>query len=161
MVVNRATSAKDRVLAGLPYLLPMLLAFRFGIALYLAAIEWFPDAYRGSVAIAISRLIGLSGSFWPSIGLFAIFFFVVRNRRYAYFLRFNAAQALAIGIGIHLLLAVLSLLNIVVTSSGNSAIFMAIYLATYGLCLVSLFQVARGRLPEFNYVSDAAKALSA
>lgn len=161
MVHARATSAQDRVLAGLPYLLPMLLAFRFGWPLYSAAVAWIPIVYQLPIVRTINRLMWLSGSFWPSIGLLAMFFLVVRSRRYSSFLRLNAAQAFAIGIGIHLLLAVLELLNVVVTSGGSFAIVMAIYLATYGLCLYSLFQIARGRFPEFNYVSDAAKALSA
>ncbi|WP_088892244.1 Tic20 family protein [Leptolyngbya ohadii] len=144
----------DRIFACLPYLLPLIDALAFSVfffrqfpALQVVLLPFLP-------IISIYSAIPFAG--W--IVFFAVYFGVVRNENINHFIRFNAMQAILIGI-------VLSLCSIVIQfilfpalgSSGLiiETLFNVIFLGGMAAIIYSVVQTALGRYAEIPSLSNA------
>jgi hypothetical protein len=84
----------DRALAALPYLLPLLDAFPFGIAVFIQ----FPFLARLFGPLAPLQLLWLSVPFAPFVAFLGVYAGIVNNRSLPRFVRFSAMQAVMLDI---------------------------------------------------------------
>ncbi|KAF8070935.1 TIC20-II [Scenedesmus sp. PABB004] len=86
--------AVERVLAAVPYLLPLLDSFGYGRFLFYQ----FPALTR--VIAPLSPLVSLYASvpFAPLLAFFAVYLGIVQNQRWSRFVRFNGMQAMLLDI---------------------------------------------------------------
>ncbi|NJK30190.1 MAG: hypothetical protein HC940_08595 [Acaryochloris sp. SU_5_25] len=168
-----ATSRQERILACLPYLLPLLHCYPFGLFLFsqfpplhwlFVPITWLmPIYYSGGPGIAIV----------PLLVFIVLFVTVVRNPRIRHLIRYNTMQALMIGFALALILSLLELLNIVNTAliaptlSEPSPdvgglffilLFDVLFLGTLALVVFSVVQSLRGHHAEIPIISNAVYA---
>ena len=152
MTWRGSTTIKDRIFASLPYLLPLVDVFRYGLFL----MAQFP----------LLKLLFLP--IWPLLQIyygvryagllifFALFIFVVRNERISHFIRFNAMQAILIDITIFLFGILTDLVNLI--NIGNFAIqtlSTTIFLGVVVGVVYSIAQSLMGRYAEIPAISDA------
>ena len=144
---------KDRIISALVYLLPLVYALPFGLAL----LRQFP--LLSIIYAPLSPLIALEFSL-PFAGLivfFGLWFGIVRNDRFSYFVRFNTMQAILLDI----LLIVCSLvINILVPGLGRENLLIetlnnTIFIGTLIACFYSIIQSARGLQAEIPAISEA------
>jgi len=156
MTWRGSTTVSDRILACLPYLLPLIESLIFGyffisqfpiIGLLIAPL--FPIA---SVYTSITGGIPFGGL----IIFFMLYFVVVRNFRVPHFIRFNTMQALLVGIAVSLCGVVLQLFNPVL---GRGILiqtaYNVIFLGVLAIFVYSVFQSLMGRYAEIPTISDA------
>jgi len=91
---SASPSASDRALAAVPYLLPLLDAFPFGIAVFIQ----FPFLARLFGPLAPLQLLWLSVPFAPFVAFLAVYAGIVNNRSLPRFVRFSAMQAVMLDI---------------------------------------------------------------
>jgi hypothetical protein len=154
MTWRGTTTAGDRILASLPYLLMLMYGIPFGNSL----LQMFPvldlllTPLIGPVAVVYSTI--------PFAGLvvfFALFVLVVRNERIIHFIRFNTMQALLISIVLFLCELVIGFLGNLgggvelIVQVLNNTVFIAV-LAVFGYSVVQSF---RGRYAEIPAISEA------
>ena len=152
MTWRGSTTIKDRIFASLPYLLPLVDVFGYGLFL----MGQFP----------LLKLLFLP--IWPLLQIyygvryagllifFALFIFVVRNERISHFIRFNTMQAILIDITIFLFGILTDLVNLI--NIGNFAIqtlSTTIFLGVVVAVVYSIAQSLMGRYAEIPAISDA------
>lgn len=86
--------ATDRALAAVPYLLPLLDAFPFGISVFIQ----FPFLARLFGPLAPLQLLWLSIPFAPFVAFLGVYAGIVNNRSLPRFVRFSAMQAVMLDI---------------------------------------------------------------
>lgn len=87
-------SPSDRALAAVPYLLPLLDAFPFGISVFIQ----FPFLARLFGPLAPLQLLWLSVPFAPFVAFLGVYAGIVNNRSLPRFVRFSAMQAVMLDI---------------------------------------------------------------
>ena len=152
MTWRGSTTIKDRIFASLPYLLPLLEVFKYGVFL----INQFPPLRL--VFLPIMPLLRVYyGVRYAGLLIFlGLFIFVVRNERISHFIRFNTMQALLLDISIFLFGILTDLLGLI--SIGNFAIqtlSTTIFLGILAAVVYSVVQSLMGRYAEIPAVSDA------
>ena len=156
MTWRGSTTASDRILACLPYLLPLIEALVFGYFF----ISQFPI-----IGLLISPLFPIASVYTSVTGgipfggliiFFMLYFAVVRNFRVPHFIRFNTMQALLVGIAVSLCGIVLQLFNPVL---GQGILiqtaYNVIFLGVLAIFIYSVFQSLMGRYAEIPTISDA------
>ena len=146
----------DRVLAALPYILPINAGLPYGIQL----ISQFP--VFGFLLLPLSPLIavysGLESTipFFGLIVFFALILLVVRNENISRFIRFNTMQAILLSIILAVCGLILSLLDpqlfgALLSSTLSNVLFLGMLLSV-GFSLVQTF---RGLYAEIPTISEA------
>ncbi|OKH19465.1 hypothetical protein NIES593_20930 [Hydrococcus rivularis NIES-593] len=154
MAAPGVTEAKDRVLAALIYILPLIYGLPFGIPL----LKDFP--ILSTLYVPLSPLISLYYGF-PLMGIiifFVLLFAVVRNERVSHFIRFNAMQVILLNI----LLFIGNLIFAILEQgfSPNSLLILTllntVFLGTVGASIYGMVQSARGFYAELPGIAEAA-----
>ncbi|MEQ8975398.1 MAG: Tic20 family protein [Coleofasciculus sp. C1-SOL-03] len=155
MTWRGSTTVKERIFAALPYLLPLIYGFQFGLTLLLQ----FP--VLGFIYLPLQPLMSIyySNPFIGLIVFFVLFLAVVRNERIAHFIRFNTMQAILLDI---LLVLCSFAIDILGRGLGDS-FFMetlnnVIFLGTLAACFYSIVQSSLGRYAEIPTLSEAVYA---
>ncbi|QUY41717.1 hypothetical protein HRE53_07480 [Acaryochloris sp. 'Moss Beach'] len=167
MALRGATTTQERLLSCLPFLVPLLNTYPFGsfifsqfppLRLLFFPIELLLPIYLiGGGGLSIVRLMVF-------IGLYAG---VVRNNRIRHLIRYNAMQAIMLGISLTIILMVLQVVGILgssvgSTTSGGGLFVMVLsnvlFLGTLGIVVFSVVQSLRGHHAEVPLISDAAYA---
>jgi uncharacterized membrane protein len=151
-----STTVSDRILASLPYLLPILDGVRFGAFLFsqfpLLAIILFPLAPL--LAIYNARFLGVITV--SLIVFFALFILVVRNEKIPHFIRFNAMQAILLDIVVFLCSLLLELLSFFPGASFTTqTLSSTIFLGTLIAVIYAVSQSLLGRYAEIPAISEA------
>jgi uncharacterized membrane protein len=95
MAWRGSTTVWERILACLPYLLPLIDGLMFGVSLF----RDFPALQVLLLPLQPFILIyGSLGQFGQLIVFFALFFLVVRNEKINHFIRYNTMQAILLDI---------------------------------------------------------------
>lgn len=152
MTWRGTTTVKDRIFASLPYLLPLLDVYPFGTFL----LRQF--RILGLVYVPLQPLLALyyGVQFASLIIFFVLYFAVVRNERINHLIRFNAMQAILIGIILTLVSLVFRILAVVLTSGLLvETLFNIIFLGTLVASLYSIIQSLLGRYAELPGISEA------
>jgi hypothetical protein len=152
MTWRGTTTVKDRIFASLPYLLPLLDVYPFGRFL----LRQFP--ILGLIYLPLQPLLALyyGVQFASLIIFFVVYFAVVRNERINHLIRFNAMQAILIGIILTLISLVFRILAVVLTSSLLvETLFNIIFLGTLVASIYSIIQSLVGRYAELPGISEA------
>ena len=172
MTWRGSTTVKDRILACLPYLVPLLEVLMLGSFLF---------ALIPPLGLLFSPLFPLLPIYFFSIGgialvefgvFFGLFLGVVQNHTLPLFIRFNTIQALLLGVFAVLCRAALDLLGIsqqVLIGGfsggmlGSSALLVAVALSAIFIVVVaasvySVVQSLRGQYAEIPLISEAAHA---
>ncbi|MDJ0675146.1 MAG: hypothetical protein QNJ36_07180 [Calothrix sp. MO_167.B42] len=151
MTWRGSTTVKDRILACLPYLLPLVAVFGYGAFL----INQFP--LFGLLFLPLLPLLSIYQVPYVSLLIFlGLFIFVVRNEKITHFIRFNAMQALLLAISIFLfgilsnLLALISIANFAIQTLSTT-----IFLGILAAAVYSIAQSLMGRYAEIPAISDA------
>ncbi len=148
MSLRGSTTIKERIFACLPYLLPLIEGFTFGIPLF----KQVP-----ALALIFTPLFPLlqiytSVPFAGLIVFFALFFLVVRNESIAHFIRFNTMQAILIDI-------VLVLCSFGLQIFGNTfaaeILSNTVFIGLVAAVGYSIIQSALGRYAEVPVISEA------
>ncbi|MBV9388647.1 MAG: hypothetical protein JOZ78_19670 [Chroococcidiopsidaceae cyanobacterium CP_BM_ER_R8_30] len=152
MAWRGSTTVGDRIFACLPYLLPLIHAIGFGIALF----STFPALQVVLVPLVPVMAVYQSIPFADLVVFFALFLLVVRNERINHFIRFNTMQAILLDIIVFLATLVLQLLGGVpgaafTVETLDSTIFLGIVAAV----AYSVIQSLLGRYAEIPALSDA------
>jgi uncharacterized membrane protein len=158
MTWRGTTTAGDRILACLPYLLTLVSAYPFSLSLTikfpLLQVILFPLVLPGDLVYSFIPLA-------PRLIIFlALFILVVRNEKIKHLIRFNTMQSLMISI----LLSLLTILWYDVPlisqflSLGLVGFFLSsfVFIAAFSLIFYSVFQTLRGRYAEVPVISEAA-----
>ncbi len=171
MIWRRSTTIQDRILACLPYLVPILEVLAFGTFLF----TLIPP-----LALLFAPLLFLLPIYFYSIGgiavvplivFFGLYLGVVRNETLSHFLRFNAIQALLLAIFSYLCKYLLDLLHISqsMVSGGLGSftnlpadlifwgvVLSAIFIVIVGASVYAIVQSLRGQYAEMPLISEAA-----
>ena len=148
MSLRGSTTIQERIFACLPYLLPLVEGFTFGIPLF----QQVP-----ALALIFTPLFPLlqiyaSFRFTGIIVFFALFFLVVRNESIAHFIRFNTMQAILIDI-------VLALCGFGLGLFGNTfaaeILSNTVFIGLVAAVGYSVLQSALGRYAEVPVISEA------
>eukprot|EP00879_Flechtneria_rotunda_P003855 GHRR01004095.1.p1 GENE.GHRR01004095.1~~GHRR01004095.1.p1 ORF type:complete len:226 (+),score=37.11 GHRR01004095.1:287-964(+) len=92
--LNRGPEVPDRVIAALPYLLPLLDALPYGRYIFLQ----YPFVARAMAPLAPLALLYNSIPFAPFILFLAVYSFIVNNQNLSRFIRINAMQAVLLDV---------------------------------------------------------------
>jgi uncharacterized membrane protein len=153
MTWRGSTDTKDRFFAALIYVFPLIDALPFSQFI----LQQFPQV--AFVYLPLQPLIAFYYGF-PFAGFIIfllLFMAVVRNERISHFIRFNAMQAILIGILLILLqLALEFLLRGLGASLLIETLYNVVFLGTLAACFYSIVQSALGRYAEIPTISDAA-----
>jgi len=152
MTWRGTTTVKDRIFASLPYLLPLLDVYPFGRFL----LRQFP--ILGLVYVPLQPLLELYYGFplGSLIIFFVLYFAVVRNERINHLIRFNAMQAILIGIILTLVSLVFRILGRLLFSGLlEETLFNIIFLGTLVASIYSIIQSLLGRYAELPGISEA------
>ncbi|BAY81873.1 hypothetical protein NIES267_13500 [Calothrix parasitica NIES-267] len=155
MTWRGSTNFKDRILACLPYLLPVVAVFAQGSFL----MELFP--VLGLIYLPLTPLIKVYYGVRYSglIIFFALLILVVRNERISHFIRFNTMQAIILNIGIFLFGILTDLLS--VFSAGAfvmQTLFTIIFVGVLASVVYSIARTVMGHYAEVPVISDAVYA---
>ena len=176
------TAPKDRILSCLPYLLPLIDVYGFGLVF--SSLPLLPPILAQLIMwvyiplYPVMLLYGYIGRFVPFfefIVFFVLFLLVVRNERLIHFLRFHTMQALMLSIFAYLCAAILqlmgllqipsvfSLLTFPVVPAASAPIIVVllvgvIFLVVVAACIYSIAQALRGMYAEIPVISEAAYA---
>lgn len=164
MTWRGSNTIPDRIFAALPYILPLLEVYIFGLFLF----ALFPSLQ--AIYLPLTPFLLLYGAIatvipYPSLVIFfALFFLVVRNERIKHFIRFHTMQALLVSIFISILSAILEVLGFVQRGVNTQLpgswfwgiLSSAIFLATFAVAIYSIIQAFRGLYAEIPMISEAA-----
>ena len=153
MTWRGSADAKDRFFGALMYIIPLLDAFMFGQFL----LRQFP--IFGIIYLPLEPLLQFyyQFPFAPFILFLVLFFAVVRNDKISHFVRFNAMQAILIGILLSLFGLILqTLLPAFGIGLLTETLFNFAFLATLITALYGIIQSALGRYAEIPTISEAA-----
>jgi uncharacterized membrane protein len=156
MSTNSTVDIKDKLFGGLVYLIPLLDAFVFGEFLF----QQFPTL--DIIYLPILPLLKFYYQFpFGSFIIFIVLFMaVVRNSNISHFIRFNAMQAILIGILLSLFGLILA--YVFKPAFGNSLITETFYnfafLGAWASSGFGIVQSLLGRYAEIPTISEAAYA---
>ncbi|MEB3293763.1 MAG: Tic20 family protein [Synechococcales bacterium] len=165
-----STDITDRLLACLPYAIPMLEAYPFGLGLFALfpplAIIGIPLIPFGIVSDILGSILG---PFSGVILFFLLYFFVVRNFSIRHFIRFNTMVALLISICLSLIGILFEGLGFslkklpslaAVPGMGYIILILAsiAFLAAMGAAIYAIIHCCLGKYAEIPMISDAANA---
>ncbi len=172
-----ATTTKERILACLPYLVPLLEVFGFGSFLF-ALIPPLMLLFLPLLPLLRIYHYSLNGiALIPILVFFFLLVKVVHNPTLKHFLRFNAMQALLLAVFAWLCSAFLQfygyssdflfsalsrgtdLASILVRNGGlilGAIIVSAIFIVVVGASIYSVVQCLRGKYAEMPLISEAA-----
>ena len=153
MTWRGSADVKDRLLSALIYLIPLIDAFPLGQYV----MQQFPALIF--IYLPIQPIIAFyyQFPFAPFIVFLVLFMGVVRNPNISHFIRFNAMQAILMGI----LLALCGIaLGFLAKGFGDSllmeTLFNFVYLGALAATVYSIIQSALGRYAEMPTISAAA-----
>lgn len=151
MTWRGSATAKDRVFACLPYLLPLLSVLPFGAYLF----RQFP--VLALILLPLQPLLAIYTIPFASLIIFFVLFLgVVRNEKISHFIRFNTMQALLIDIALFLCTMALQILTPALgTGLVGQTLFNVVFLGTLAACAYSVVQSAIGRYAEIPGISEA------
>jgi Chloroplast import apparatus Tic20-like len=148
-----STTTSDRIFACLFYLLPILDGFVFGESL----IRDFFNISLMRIMLSLPLVQVYYAPFVSFIVFFAIYLLVVRNESINHFIRFNAMQAILIGIVLSLFSLVWRVLAGVLGGTFiEQTLFSCIFLGMAIAVGYSLVQSILGRYAEIPTISEAA-----
>jgi hypothetical protein len=154
MTVPAVSEAKDRFLAALVYILPLIYGLPFGISL----LRDFPilGVLYAPLSPIISLYYGLP--FAGMIIFFALFFAVVRNDKVSHFIRFNTMQVILLDILLIVSGLVLDILKQGLPSDSllSLTLINTVFLGTLAAAFYGIVQSARGFYAEIPGISEAA-----
>ncbi len=164
MTWRGSTTIGDRLLACLPYILPLVNVLGFGAylfatfpALMALLIPFLP------LLLLYFRMVGTI-PYGELIIFLALFLLVARNYKVKHFIRYNTMQSLLLSIFLSLCHWTLELLGfplaVIPGGSFNSNLFTnvistTIFLGIFGAIVYSLFETIRGNYAEIPVVSEA------
>lgn len=152
MTWRGTVTVKDRILACLPYILPLIEGLVFGRFLFLQ----FPALQVLFVPLAPVILLYSSIPFAGLIIFFALFLLVVRNESISHFIRFNTMQAILIDIVLVLGTLILPILSSIPGAGfAYQTLSNTIFLGIVAAVVYSVVQSLRGRYAEIPAISDA------
>lgn len=152
MTWRGTTTVWDRILACLPYLLPLVEVYPFGQFL----LAQFPPLKLLFVPLVPLLSIYYGVRYAGLIIFFALFLLVVRNENISHFIRFNTMQAILLDIVVFLFGILTDLVGLV--PGGGFAIqtlWTTIFLGTLVAVGYSFIQSLMGRYAEIPAISDA------
>ncbi len=151
MTWRGSATAKDRVFACLPYLLPLLSVLPFGAYLF----RQFP--VLALILLPLQPLLAIYTIPFASLIIFFVLFLgVVRNEKISHFIRFNTMQALLIDIALFLCTMALQILTPALgTGLVGQTLFNVVFLGTLAACAYSVVQSVIGRYAEIPGISEA------
>lgn len=152
MAWRGSTTFPDRVLACLPYLLPLIEVFAFGQFLMndfpLVGLIFLPLLPLLKIYYGV-RYAGL-------IIFFALWLLVVRNENIAHFIRFNTMQAIILDIVIFLCGILTDLVRLVPGSGfAVQTLETTIFLGIVAAVIYSVAESLMGKYAEIPAISDA------
>jgi uncharacterized membrane protein len=153
---NPEVDGKEKAIAALVYLLPLIYALPFGLIL----LKQFP--FLSIIYAPLSPLISIYYGL-PFAGLivfFALYFAIVRNEKASYFVRFNTMQAILLDI---LLILCSVLISILEMGLGRTSLLIetlnnTVFIGTLVACFYSIAQSVRGQYAEIPTISEAASS---
>ena len=159
MAFYGSASPADRAFAALAYILPLYVGLTFGQFLF----QEFP--FMQILALPALPLVVLNGAipFGDFIVFLALLFFVIRNPKVNYFIRFNVMQAILLDIALVLVsLIMVYLLNPVLGSLGGGFMLQTLinmfFLAMIAAVGYGVFKSVQGTLAdEIPAISEAAR----
>jgi hypothetical protein len=151
-----STTVNDRILACLPYLLPLIEVFAFGVFL----LRDFPSLQIIFLPLLPLLTIYNDVPFAGLIIFLALWLLVVRNDKIAHFIRFNTMQAIVLDIVIFLCKILTDLITNLITivpGSGfaTQTLYTIIFIGIVAAVVYSVFQSLNGRYAEIPAISDA------
>ncbi|NJL49334.1 MAG: hypothetical protein HC929_20170 [Leptolyngbyaceae cyanobacterium SM2_5_2] len=156
MTWSSSPSITDRLLAALPYILPITAGLPYGITL----INQFP--IFGFLLLPLAPLIQIYTDLERSIPLFGLIVFfalillVVRNENISRFIRFNTMQAILLSFILAVCGLILSLLDPSLFGQLlNNTLANVLFLGMLASVGYSLVQTLRGEYAEIPTLSDA------
>lgn len=154
MSSNSTADAKDRFFSALIYIIPLIDAFMFGQFLF----QQFPILEIIYLPIAPLLKFYYQFPFASFIIFIVLFMAVVRNSNISHFIRFNAMQAILIGILLSLFGLILAYVfqpvfggGLIIETLYNFAFLGALVSSIYGIV-----QSVLGRYAEIPTISEAA-----
>lgn len=157
MTWRGSTNNEERIIACLPYLLPLIVSIFFGTYV----LKLIPPL--AFILIIILPLAPLATGIPGLVVFFLLYYLVVRNSDIKHFLRFNTMQALLIDIGLSIVSLILRLLNIGGSLiSGSiadlvlSTLYSTLFLGTVAIVIFSWVMISQGKYPEVPVISTAA-----
>src|SRR5579883_1178254 len=152
MTWRGSTTIVERILACLPYLLPLISAVGFGYSLF----RQFPALQILFLPLQPVMLIySILGQYGELIVFFALFLLVVRNEKVPHFIRFNTMQALLLDIVAYLCGIILRLVALPGIVFAIQTLSTTIFLGIVAAALFSIIQSLLGRYAEIPAISDA------
>jgi len=147
--------AKDRLLAILPYLIPMMGC----IAFTNDGFDFFPLTLQFLDFFTAPMMIFYSNGFIPFCTFFGLFLAVVRNPKVPHFIRYNTMQAIMLDICIMLAGLIMQYLPLflAVTFFGALVEILAFVNGTYAI-LYSVWNAVQGLYPEIPIITEAVYA---
>jgi uncharacterized membrane protein len=166
MVWRGRTTIWHRLLSGLPYILPLIQVYQFGVVLF-GQFPFLRFLYLPLLPVMLlydflGQSIPLIGSFIGLAIFFALYLLVVRNEKIAHFIRFHTLQALLLGISASLCQAILQLVGIAQTGTTLSipllegVLYNVIFIAVVAGSIYCIVQAIRGVYAEIPLISQAA-----
>jgi hypothetical protein len=152
MAWRGSTTFPDRVLACLPYLLPLIEVFAFGQFL----MNDFP--LLGLIFLPLLPLLKIyyGVRYAGLIIFFALWLLVVRNENISHFIRFNTMQAIILDIVIFLCGILTDLVRLVPGSGfAMQTLETTIFLGIVAAVIYSVAQSLMGKYAEIPAISDA------
>lgn len=153
MTTPATTDIKERILAALVYILPLIYVLPFGVSLLkqMPFLKWL----YVPLSPIISLYYGLP--FGGLIIFFVLFFAVVRNERVSRFIRYNTLQTILIDIALILCGLVLQILETGISSQNLLILTLnnTIFLGTFAACIFGMIQSFRGYYAEIPSLSEA------
>lgn len=153
MAWRGSTTIAHRILACLPYLLPLLDALNFGIISGLIKflhLEWLIVLLQPVIVI-----YGVLGPYGDLIVFFALFLLVVRNEKINHFIRYNTMQALLLDILAYVCSIILRLVSLPGLDFASQVVASTLFVGIFAAIIYSVVQSLFGRYAEIPAISDA------
>lgn len=156
-----ATTAQDKLLGCLPYLLPLvevsLLGYMFARTAGIGLFAQFPAL--NLILVPLSPFVAIYTGF-PFAGLIIFMLLltlVVRNTNISHFIRFNTMQAILLDIALFLCRIILNMVLVPVAGTGLlvDTVLNVVLLGTLAAILYSVVQTLRGEYAEIPTISEA------
>merc|ERR1712216_221416 len=144
----------DRVIACLPYLVPVLGSMRYARFM----VQWFPNAMR-MLYMPLQPLYQLYHSFpfAPLVIFFGIYIGLVNNRSMSRFVRYNALQAIMVDVLMLFPAMVETVFRPPMYGWGlkvYALLTSSIWTVVFAVCAFCVFNNLLGKLPQLPYLHD-------
>jgi hypothetical protein len=145
--------AVDRLFAALPYLIPLMEVYGFGIFIF-QQIPFLLSLYEPLMPL----MQAYNNSYGNILVFLLLYFGVVSNPRVAHIIRFNALQAILLDILVFLCSLALKYLiaPIFQASIVTQSLMGAVFLGTLAACAYAIAMTAAGKYAEIPKLSEAA-----